>query len=80
MLASFTGMTIFVVGLWRGTVAAVVAATFAPFLFAGLWGRQYGAGIVAAYSAPWLLPPTFFAWAGYLIYLGAEWLVGLLTD
>ena len=80
VLASIVGMITFVVGLFMGNVTAVVAATFAPFLFAGLWGSQYGAGIVAAYSAPWILPPTLFAWAGYLIYLAFEWFVGLFTD
>ncbi len=79
VIASIAGMTTFVVGLATGNALAVIVATFAPFLFAGLWGRQYGASIVAAYSAPWILPPTIFAWAGYLIYLAAEWFVGLFT-
>ena len=79
VIASIVGMITFVVGLFMGNTLAVVAATLAPFLFAGLWGKQYGAGIVAAYSAPWILPPTLFAWAGYLIYLAVEWFVGLFT-
>jgi len=79
VIASIVGMTTFVVGLATGNTLAVIAATFAPFLFAGLWGRQYGAGIVAAYSAPWILPPTIFAWLGYLVYVAAEWFVGLFT-
>ena len=79
VIASIAGMTTFVVGLATGNALAVITATFAPFLFAGLWGRQYGAGIVAAYSAPWILPPTLFAWAGYLVYVAVEWFVGLFT-
>jgi hypothetical protein len=34
---------------------------------------------VAAYSAPWILPPTIFAGLGYLVYLALEWFVGLFT-
>lgn len=79
VIASIVGMTVFVTGLVVGNFPALVAAGLAPFVFAGLWGRQYGAGIVAAYSAPWILPPTIFAGVGYLIYLGAEWLVGPFT-
>jgi hypothetical protein len=79
VIASIVGMITFVLGVVTGNTAAVVAATFAPFLFAGLWGRQYGAGIVAAYSAPWILPPTIFAGLGYLVYLALEWFVGLFT-
>jgi hypothetical protein len=79
VIASIIGMTTFVVGVVTGNTLAVVAATFAPFLFAGMWGRQYGAGIVAAYSAPWILPPTIFAGLGYLVYLALEWFVGLFS-
>jgi hypothetical protein len=39
---------------------------------AGLWGRQYGAGIIAAIAAPWLLPPTVLAVIGYGVYVVIE--------
>lgn len=32
-----------------------------PIPISALWRRQWGAGLVAAYSAPWLLPPTLVA-------------------
>ncbi len=43
-----------------------------PFVAAGLWGRQYGAGIVAAAAALWILPAAAVAGVGYVIYLGLE--------
>lgn len=79
VIASLAGMTAFVYGWATGSVATMVAAALAPFLFALLWERQYGAGIVAAYSAPWILPPTIFALVGYGIYLVLEWIVGLFA-
>ncbi len=80
IVASVIGMAVFIAGIVTGNAVAIAAAALAPLLFAGLWGRQYGAGIVAAYSAPWILPPTLFAGAGYLVYLALEWFVGLFTD
>ena len=77
VVASVIGMIAFVYGLVGQDWVIVIAATLAPIVFALLWGRQYGAGIVAAYSAPWILPPTIFAGAGYLVYLALEWFVGL---
>ena len=43
-----------------------------PFVAAGLWGRQYGAGVVAAAAALWILPAAAVAGVGYVIYLGLE--------
>ena len=50
----------------------LVLSIFAPVGLSFLWGRQYGAGIVAAIAALWLLPPAVLAAAGYLVYLGLE--------
>jgi hypothetical protein len=77
VLASLAGTTAFVVGVLNGNYLLIVAATFAPVVFALLWDRQYGAGIVAAYSAPWILPPTLLAAVGYGAYWIVERLVGL---
>jgi hypothetical protein len=79
VLASAAGMTAFVWGLATGTTAMVIVAVLAPFLFALLWGRQYGAGIVAAFSAPWILPPTVLALAGFAVYSVLEFIVGLIA-
>jgi len=78
-IASIVGMATFIYGLATGDVVMMLASALAPLVFAALWGRQYGAGIVAAYSAPWILPPTLFAGAGFFIYLAAEWFVGLFA-
>jgi hypothetical protein len=78
-IASVAGMAAFIYGWVDGNILLVVAAALAPFIFALLWQRQYGAGIVAAYSAPWIVPPTIFALAGYGVYLMLEWIVGIFT-
>lgn len=49
-----------------------VAAVVLPFLAACLWGHQYGAGIVAAGAALWILPAAVVAGVGYLVYGGLE--------
>lgn len=79
LLASVAGMVLTVVALVNGWWLVLAVALAAPFLFAVLWGRQYGAGIVAAYAAPWIGPPSLFAVLGYLVYLAAESVAGLLT-
>ncbi len=76
---SLGGMTVFVSSWLKGDILAVILAALAPLVFASLWQRQYGAGIVAAYSAPWILPPTILALAGYLVYLLLEFIVGLIV-
>lgn len=50
---------------------ALFAAT-APVVAGLLWGRQWGASIVAALAAPWILPPTVLAVVGYVIYAVIE--------
>jgi hypothetical protein len=68
VLASMVGMTSFALAWRAGDWPALAIATFAPFVFAGLWGRQYGAGLIAAYTAPWVLPPTAFGALGFVAY------------
>ena len=43
-----------------------------PLVAAVLWGRQYGAGLVAAAAALWILPAAVVAGIGYVVYLGLE--------
>ncbi len=64
-----------VVAAAGGEWPLIFVAAAAPFVFAALWGKQYGAGILAAYSAPWIVPPTVFVAAGYVIYAILELLV-----
>ena len=51
--------------------AVLLAALVLPLVASSLWGRQWGAGVVAAAAAAWLLPPTLIASVGYLVY----WLI-----
>lgn len=74
-LVADTG-TVFDVAPWTLLGIAVVT----PFVAGLLWGKQWGASLVAAIAAPWILPPTVVAVAGTLVYLALEWggrLVGL---
>ena len=52
----------------------LIVAVLLPFASAPLWGRQYGASIVAAVAALWVLPAAAFALLGYLVYQVLEWL------
>lgn len=80
LLASLAGLVLTVLGAVNGWWAVVAGAVLAPFLFALLWGKQYGAGIVAAYAAPWIGPPTALAMVGYLVYLVLETVAGWITS
>ena len=81
LLLSATGITSFVWAVgsitldWGGsidTAALLLFAVVLPIVAAGLWGRQYGAGIVAAAAALWILPAAVLAGLGYVVYLGLE--------
>jgi hypothetical protein len=39
----------------------------AIFIAAALWGKQYGAGLIAAINAPWILPISVVALIGSAI-------------
>ena len=52
--------------------AMLVVAVVLPFSAAVLWGRQFGAAIVAAIAALWILPPAVLAGAGSLVYFVLE--------
>lgn len=52
--------------------ALFAVAVLLPFAAAPLWGKQYGAGIVAAMAALWILPAAALAGIGYLVYLALE--------
>lgn len=56
----------------------VVIAVVLPFVSAPLWGRQYGASLVAALAALWILPPALLGLVGYLVYRLLELVVGKL--
>ena len=55
----------------------LAGALVLPILASALWGRQFGAGLVAAGVAIWLLPPTILAGLGFLLYWLFERIFGL---
>ena len=58
------------------TAILFLVVVLLPFAAAPLWGKQYGAGLVAAVAALWILPAAVFAGLGYLTYLILERLAG----
>jgi hypothetical protein len=56
---------------WSGwaliATSLVLTVTCAP-----LWGRQWGASVIAAITCPWLLPAIAVAAFGWVIYLAIE--------
>ncbi len=75
IVAALVGLGAFAVGILTTNLALVVVASIAPFVFACLWGRQYGAGLVASINAVWVLPPTLLGMVGYGIYSALEWII-----
>ncbi len=80
VVAMALGTAALVVGLRDGNTAVVVGALVAPLLTAGLWGLQYGAGLLAAFSAVWLLPPTVLGALGFVIYWVLERVAGVFVE
>ncbi len=50
----------------------LLIAVAMPFVAAPLWGKQYGASLVAAVAALWILPPALLGVIGYLVYQALE--------
>lgn len=80
LLSALGGIGLFVAGIVVGNPWLPIAATLGPLVFGLMWGRQYAAGLVAAYNAAWILPPTVLAAIGYGIYTFLEWVVSKLTS
>ena len=85
LVLATTGLLAFV--WWVGTAAGdwprpfrpetlLLVAVVLPFAAAGLWGKQYGGGLVAAVAALWILPAALLAGAGYAVYSTLEWMAG----
>jgi Protein of unknown function (DUF1353) len=77
-VAAAIGSALFVWGLVTGTPWGVVAGLVAPALAAGLWGRQYVAGVIAGYSLWWALFGSLPGWLAYKAYQLVEWVVYVL--
>ncbi|WP_133176583.1 DUF1353 domain-containing protein [Nocardioides currus] len=67
-VAAAVGMSTFVIALCTQEWLLVGVAAAAPLPSSLLWGRQYGAGLTAAATAIWVLPPTILGAVGYAIY------------
>jgi hypothetical protein len=52
--------------------AMLLGAVLLPFASALLWGRQYGASVVAAAAFFWILPPAILAVVGLGVYMILE--------
>lgn len=77
-LASLLGTIMLVVGIATATPVMVVAALAAPLVAAGLWGRQYWAGVIGGYAV-WLVAVPALTSVGmfYVAYWPIEQLVRL---
>lgn len=60
---------------------AVLLGVVAPPVFSVLWGRQWGAGLVAAWLVtPWLVPPLIITAAFLVLYAAAETALRFVLD
>ncbi len=64
--------------LSSGSIVILALLAVAPLVAAALWKKQYGAGLVAAYTAPITLIPAVVVAIGYGVYWVAE-RVGMLV-
>jgi hypothetical protein len=76
VVAAVAGMITFATAAVDGDIGRMLLATLAVFAFAGLWDRQYGAGVIGGITAPWLLPPAILAVIGLGIYVIFEFTFG----
>lgn len=83
LLLAATGLTVFVWSIGTATLSwaspidswvLLLVALVLPFAAAGLWGKQYGGGLVATIAALWILPAAVLAGVGYTVYVCLEWL------
>lgn len=68
------GSTLFDWGTPADVGVLVAIAVLLPFASAPLWGKQYGAGLVAAVAALWILPAAIFGAFGWLVFKVLDWL------
>lgn len=80
VVTALFGIAGLVVGLASGSIPLVIAMLLAPLAASALWKRQYGAGIIAAACAPFILPPALIAALGYGVYWLLERLIGLVVS
>jgi hypothetical protein len=72
---ALAGMAALAVGLATLSPLALGIAAGLPFPAALLWGKQFGGGLLAAASGPWLALPALVAALGYGVYWVIEKLI-----
>ena len=72
------GMASLVAGLAAWSLPLLLVAAVLPFPAAVLWGKQYGGGLLAAASGPWLALPSIITIFGYGVYWVIEKALQLL--
>lgn len=77
-LAALVGTVALVAGAARGSLGVVLAALLAPLPASVLWGRQFGAGLIAGYAVWWALLGAVPAYVAYKLYQAVEGLVWLV--
>lgn len=77
-LAALVGTVALVAGAARGSLGVMLAALLAPIPAAALWGRQFGAGLIAGYAVWWALIGAVPAYVAYKLYQAVEGLVWLV--
>jgi hypothetical protein len=77
VVAAF-GMASLAIGVATWSLPWLAIAVVLPFPAAALWGKQYGGGLLAAGSGPWLALPALIAALGYGVYWVLESVLQLL--
>lgn len=72
------GMASLAIGLATWSLPWLAVAAVLPLPAAALWGKQYGGGVLAAGSGPWLALPALIAALGYGVYWLLEHALRLL--
>ncbi len=72
------GMASLAIGLATLSLPWLAVAAVLPVHAAGLWGKQYVGGLLAAASGPWLALPALIAALGYGVYWVLEKALQLL--
>jgi Protein of unknown function (DUF1353) len=71
-VAALAGTALLLWGAATGNLGLVAVALVAPVPFAGLWGRQYVAGMIAGYSFWWVAFGSGPGWLAYQLYRAIE--------
>lgn len=79
VILAFCGMAALVFAVLLPSWILFGVAIVLPFAAALLLGPAYRAGLVAALVAPWFLPPSVLAAAGYFVYLVLEKVIGIFA-